>query len=736
MATTKITSPDLFNLESLDSALQLPSGTTAERPSSATSGEWRFNTDISKIEFYDGSAWYAIDPASGGGGGGGFSVENESYTQWVLLDASVQGVYYSEYADFVNVSNLSYSGNIFSSGYTGKTAGYNGTCWIVIASNGTDSEVARSFTGLDWEKISTISGANIGPFQQVKWNGYSWAVGSNNTNGTWYNTNADASGSWSNISAGVRSNYIENYNNTQWLRNINYDEMQVSTNMYPTSFTSFYNPSADDINGISVVNGSNNFLVLYRGLPSAGSNVGRELREWTSPTGSGSIVATNPAFGVGGGLINTAAGTLIGWNSAGSSDEFLTYDGSTTATYTSTTYGFDSGTNGRAVGYYNGTSTAFCQGGIGKKVSYRTGNAVTASTGWASKNFFSTASAYQTKNINVNAVISSARAETPFLITDKANPETTAGTMDFLVQGGGGAGASGKSNSPYTNGSGGGAGSMLTSYGLVSGGGQPAFSPITLGAGTYTVVVGGGGTGQVDQSGTDQAPNGANSSLTGPNTSDYKMNPSLSGDITAVGGGGGATTGDFSGKSGGCMGGLNSTNSTIPATYKGDFQKNGGFPGGYVNTGGSFKGGSGGGGVGMVGIGANENGGTNGGFSTSGKGGNGIQTYITGSAVFTGGGGGGALHQPFRNYGPLQTTGGGLGGGGGGGGGTGGTNTGGGGGGGNYQAQSGGSGGSGVVVLRMKTSEYSGTTTGSPTVTTDGNDTVLTFTGSGTYVHS
>ena len=84
MATTKITSPDLFELQTLDSALQLPSGTTAERPSSATSGEWRFNTDTNEIEFYDGSAWYSIAPASSGGGGG-FSVVNESYAQWVLL---------------------------------------------------------------------------------------------------------------------------------------------------------------------------------------------------------------------------------------------------------------------------------------------------------------------------------------------------------------------------------------------------------------------------------------------------------------------------------------------------------------------------------------------------------------------------------------------------------------------------------------------------------------------------
>ena len=92
MATTKITSPDLFNLESLDSALQLPSGTTAERPSSATSGEWRFNTDTSKIEFYDGSAWYALEPASGGGGGGGFSAVNQSYAQWCIAQTEFPGL--------------------------------------------------------------------------------------------------------------------------------------------------------------------------------------------------------------------------------------------------------------------------------------------------------------------------------------------------------------------------------------------------------------------------------------------------------------------------------------------------------------------------------------------------------------------------------------------------------------------------------------------------------------------
>jgi len=57
MATTKITSPELFELGSLNTALKLPSGTTAERPTSPSTGEWRYNTTTNLIEFYDGGAW-------------------------------------------------------------------------------------------------------------------------------------------------------------------------------------------------------------------------------------------------------------------------------------------------------------------------------------------------------------------------------------------------------------------------------------------------------------------------------------------------------------------------------------------------------------------------------------------------------------------------------------------------------------------------------------------------------
>jgi len=45
----------------------------------------------------------------------------------------------------------------------------------------------------------------------------------------------------------------------------------------------------------------------------------------------------------------------------------------------------------------------------------------------------------------------------------------------------------------------------------------------------------------------------------------------------------------------------------------------------------------------------------------------------------------------------------------------------------------GGSGGSGVVILAILTSDYSGTTTGSPTTATSGDYTLMKFTGNGSY---
>jgi|9_EtaG_2_1085328.scaffolds.fasta_scaffold08029_2 hypothetical protein len=290
----------------------------------------------------------------------------------------------------------------------------------------------------------------------------------------------------------------------------------------------------------------------------------------------------------------------------------------------------------------------------------------------------------------------------------KENPAQypiASGYMGYLVvAGGGGAGAS--------DGGGAGAGGLRTSYGLTSGGGSSAESDITLAAGTYTITVGAGGTGAVGYS-TTTPTSGGNSSIAASGLTT----------ITSTGGGRGGMYNhvngapEVGGSGGGSGGESNASNNPAAGTA------NQGFAGGQY-TGSNFHGGGGGG--------ASEAGNTD----AAGEGGDGLSVAITGSAVaYAGGGAGGGIG---------GTTTGGTGGGGnsavGAGdvsGSAGSTNTGGGGGaGGDGGSSQGGAGGSGVVILRMNTSDYSGSTTGSPTVTTSGSETIITYTGSGTYVHS
>ena len=275
------------------------------------------------------------------------------------------------------------------------------------------------------------------------------------------------------------------------------------------------------------------------------------------------------------------------------------------------------------------------------------------------------------------------------------NGSKEAYTADYLViAGGGGGGAS--------YGGGGGAGGYQTSTATL------AIST------TYTITVGGGGAGSTSSA--LRGTQGSNSVLSGTGITT----------ITSTGGGGGGSANDSSGQiiggNGGSGGGgaANATGGTV-TTAGGTGTSGQGNNGGSGSTDSlTYRGAGGGGGASAVGA--------NGNSSSGGNGGAGTASSITGSSVtYAGGGGGGAA--------AISAGTGGTGGGGAGtnsGSGTAGTvNTGGGGGG--AAANNGGSGGSGIVILRMPTANYTGTTTGSPTVTTDGSDTILTYTSSGTY---
>ena len=266
----------------------------------------------------------------------------------------------------------------------------------------------------------------------------------------------------------------------------------------------------------------------------------------------------------------------------------------------------------------------------------------------------------------------------------------------LVVAAGGGAGGD--------NGGGGGAGGFRTATGYT----------VTPGT-TYTVTVGTGGTGGVEYA---EANNSGNSVFA---------------TITSAGGGyglgqDGSNTGGVAG-SGGSGGGTGQGSSPGAPGNVPSVSPSQGNPG-AGNTGPANSRGGGGGGAGASGQSGTSGGG--------GSGGTGSQSDITGTATYYAGGGGGGADQTGSSGAP-----GGNGGGGNGGsgnqeapnsGGSGSANTGGGAGGGAQGgATTGGIGGSGVVILRMATSQYSGTTSGSPTVTTSGTDTILKFTGSGSY---
>ena len=301
-------------------------------------------------------------------------------------------------------------------------------------------------------------------------------------------------------------------------------------------------------------------------------------------------------------------------------------------------------------------------------------------------------------SFTLRASTTNSNADRSFSITVNAAPYS----VDFLVVAGGGSG--GKAPSSEHTGGGGGGGGFRTSTQTVT-------------AGTViTVLVGDGGAGGADSN------NGSNSSISGSGLTT----------ITSTGGGRGGRADGGSGQSGGSggggasgngqSGGAGNTPSTSPSQGN-----NGGS--GYLSN--PFYDAGGGGGAGSNGLNASTN--------IGGNGGNGAASSITGTSInYAGGGGGGAR----RADGLLSYKGYGIDGGGDGGselgdrsGSNGTANTGGGGGGNHSYGGNAGSGGKGVVILSMPTASYTGTHTGSPTVTTksSGAFTVLTFTGSGSY---
>jgi hypothetical protein len=246
---------------------------------------------------------------------------------------------------------------------------------------------------------------------------------------------------------------------------------------------------------------------------------------------------------------------------------------------------------------------------------------------------------------------------------------------------------------------------------------------LTVNQGSYTItylaVGGGGGGGPVD---TRNGSGGAGGGRVTASTTSVIPGTSI---LTMTIGAGGASNTSGSPST---ITGIVSASGGATGTLNGGASGNG-FAGGAGTLDDSGLGiGGGGGGASAVGGSGVAFGGGGGGIG--GTGGLGAETLITGTSQYFGAGGGGA-GTGTGNGGSGGTGGGGRGGGNWGAATAGTVNT--GGGGGSQVATAGANGGSGVIYLSMPTLNYTGTFTGSPTVTTTGSNTVLKYTGSGTY---
>mgnify|MGYP003631844961 FL=1 len=189
MAITKIGTPELFDFSATNTALQLPAGDTASRPTSPSIGEWRYNTELKNVEYYDGAAWFRIDdealPSPVPVGSENFNVNTyfgNGATQ--VIDAK-----FNEAAAFNGSSSYIDLGNNVFNSLTSYTVsawvkvsstknnqaifsnwGYNGSTergWIVGLLNGTQVRVFNYGSGGTQTFLSTASAISLNTWTNI-----------------------------------------------------------------------------------------------------------------------------------------------------------------------------------------------------------------------------------------------------------------------------------------------------------------------------------------------------------------------------------------------------------------------------------------------------------------------------------------------------------------------------------------------------------------------------------------
>lgn len=743
-------------------AVEMPAGITSQRPV-GVAGMFRFNSETSQFEGYNGTEWGAIAGSGGGTSGQGLSIERDVFTAtanqtaFVISSAItassntqvyIDGVYQSKDNYTTNGSTVTFSTgvpagaevevvhfiSVFSKIYTDTFTGDNTTVDFTASKDVTDENVTQVYIdGVYQSKDNyTTSGTTI-TFSTAPPNGSAIEVV--------HFTALDYSTIASNQFTGTGSQ--TDFTLTQevdvdkafvFIQGVYQEKSTYSITGTTLSFTtaplSGYTIEVITIGAVSVFSDTlyvdtftgtgsqvdytlstapasvNAIDVYLNGLyqnKSTFSLSGSTLTFSTAPTNGTAIEVKST-----GGLNNvvSSAGGGISWQAIPKTANFTAVAGQ---------------------GYFVNTTSGGVTVTLPSSPSAGDELTIVDYAGTADTNNITITSSDNINGAADDVIINYERGGVSMVYVDAtqgwiaynaANETATALnaiplTVDYLVVAGGGAGGGGATNG--FGGGGGGAGGLRTSYGSSSGGGASAESSLNLFVLTnYTVTVGSGGTGSSNSPGTS----GSNSVFS---------------TITSNGGGYGGnqnTDGNSGGSGGGSGVGGSGGSGTSSQGYSGG---NGAAFAGLNNPGG-------GGGASQVGEAGSAYSSVQSSITGSG-GGDGLSVSITGTATYYAGGGaggttwhndqadgglGGGANAPTSgnngNNGTANTGGGGSG--------CSGSN-----GGGPF---SGGAGGSGVVILRYPntyTVTIGSGLTGS--TATDGSDKVTTFTaGTGTISFS
>ena len=134
MAITKITTPELFDFSATNTALQLPTGDTASRPSAPSTGEWRFNSELKYVEYYDGAAWFQIDTE------GNIPTANENFNTNTYFGNGGTQTLDAKFNEAANFNGSSSSFSFSNSAYGSSTTVFTASGWFKHTSSANSRE--------------------------------------------------------------------------------------------------------------------------------------------------------------------------------------------------------------------------------------------------------------------------------------------------------------------------------------------------------------------------------------------------------------------------------------------------------------------------------------------------------------------------------------------------------------------------------------------------------------------